>query len=1670
MPSGGKARFHANVAALTTLRDLAGAPANTEQQHILAGWSSWGALPQIFDEADTEWATERAILKDLLDERAWDQARRTTINAHFTDPAYVAAIWDALKRLGFPGGDVLEPGCGSGTFIGMAPPEASMTGVELDATTAAIAAALYPAARIRAESFADTRFPRDSFTATVGNVPFGDVRLHDPVFNPHRLSMHNHFIVKAVQLTRPGGMVAVLTSAFTMDARNPAARRAINADADLVGAIRLPTGAHHRAAGTDALTDLLILRRRVPGQPPADNDWELTTTQPADGGIVHINTYFAAHPERILGTLTVGSGMYGQNTVKVLHPDQHRIATDLRAALDIVVDQALEAGEVFSQQPATPAPQVQQTTRADTDLWDGTLVAPTHAGEPFRFAHNGQLVDLKVPPGHETELRQLLQLRDLAVTLLEMEAATGDDTPGLDAHRTQLRQAYRAYVDQYGPINRYDERSTGRTRTPTDPTTAQPDPSPEPIMARITPTAVRHLRTDPHGPLVLALEIFDEATRTASPAGLLTGRVLAARPTIDGADTPAEAAAISLDRTGTLDLDLIAHLLGVDPQTARTELGELAYNDPATNQLIPAAEYCSGDVRAKLQIATEAAETDPAYQVNVAALTAVLPDPIAVEDITARMGAVWIAPEIHERFLAELLNDHTVEVENPMPGHWIVTGARHTVASTSLWGTQRMPAPKVAEHLMTQRPVVVRDTVEDAQGRTLSVVNPVETTAAQAKAEAMSERFAEWVWEDPARAAELATEYNTRFNSLVLRDYAPAGAHLTLPGLAATITLRPHQRTAVARMICEPTVGLFHEVGAGKTLEMVVGATELRRLGLIRKPAVVVPNHMLAQFAREWLQAYPNARLLAASAEDLAGEQRRLFVARAAANDWDAIILTQEALKRIPVSPQFQADYLAEELAERRRDIERANATLASRSTIKVIEKAALRAEEAIKRTLDTPHDPGITWEKTGIDYLLVDEAHTYKNLATPSNIPEAAIPGSRQATDLHMKLEYLRRTHGNRVACLATATPLANSITEAYVMQRYLRPDLLQRAGLKSFDSWAATFAAMVTDMEMGPAGGFRLKTRFATFQNVPEMLRLWAVPADVQTAADLKLPVPQLAPRPSDGRRAPQTIVVQPTPEMCDYIHELGARAEAVSSRAVDARTDNMLLISTDGRKAALDMRLVAPGTQPTGPTKLDAVASTVLTHWAATSGTRYRDATGQESPIPGGLQLVFSDLGTPNAGAWNAYSELKAKLIAGGIPESQIRFIHDAKTNADKERLFTAARAGHVRVLIGSTSKMGVGTNIQSRVTALHHIDCPWRPADVQQREGRAIRQGNQNPEVAIYRYVVEGSFDGYSWQTVTRKSRFIEQVMTGRGGLRQIEDIGDTTLSAAEAKALASGNPLLLLKATADNRHQQLRRQQQAHQRGQAALRHTHQDLTQRIDTTTANIARLQQATTVTVDTSGDRFAAVIAGVRHTNRAEAAHALLEELHQQRWLWHTPRAEPTPIANLGGHTVTIRTGWDPRGNLSPIIALQDVPLSESTHKLTEIDTAGPGLIRTLENKITAIHANLTRQTAQLAHLQTELQQATQRLDQPFPHAQALADAQHEVQRLDQALAELHTPPQPTPEAPPPNPPAASVDLRSAAFPQPATASTSPPRPPTRRDRRVGKDAAALTAGRGM
>ena len=1572
--------------------------ANPAEQAALARWAGWGSIPQVFDDTDDRFPAERAQIRQLLGtEEAWSQARRTTLNAHYTSASVVTAMWSAVRDLGVDGPvRVLEPGCGSGNFLGFAPLDAVLTGVELDPTTAVIARHLYGArATIHTGAFEDLRVEDGAFDVAIGNVPFAKVTPHDPHHNRGRHALHNYFLLKSLHLTRPGGLVVALTSRYTLDARNAAARREMAMLADLVGAVRLPERAFARSSGTDVVVDLLVLRRRLPGGAPTGPAWEHVvpidlppTSATTDRGScepLEVNEYFDAHPDRVLGDLAAARGMYRDHELTVTPNGD--LDTQLPAALQRLVADATSTGLRFVAAPDSsaqrrPAPEVATGTFDLTHAQDGSFVTSTD-GDIAQLRGGATITYQPRVAKDRSELARLIGLRDAARSVLGVQLDGGSEDARRAAQQV-LTDRYDSYRRVHGPINRSSQARTGRR----DPETG------EELYRRVRPR-MGGFREDPDWPLVAALEVFDDETQQARPAAIFSERIIDPPHERHSVDSPDEAVAVCLDESGRVSLERAAELLGLDADTTRQRLGRLVYDEPGTDRLIPAAEYLSGNVRTKLDAARVAALDDPRYRVNVADLEAVLPRQLEPADITARLGSPWIPSRDVEYFAGEVL-DATVDVEHlPQLGHWsarLRDGSRRSVALTSEWGTSRADAITLLDAALNQRLHTVTDATDDGR----RVRNDAETLAARDKQEALTTRFSTWVWEDPTRAERLATTYNDLFSSTVLPHHD--GSHLTLPGLAGSFSPRDHQRAAVARVLTDGRTLLAHAVGAGKTATMVMAAMELRRLGSASKPAVVVPNHMLEQFSREWLQIYPTARILVADRERLSKGRRKEFVARAATGDWDGIVFTQSGFARVPLGADLMREYLAGE-------IETARAALAgSRDgkglSVKKLERRIAQMEENYKRLLaEHTKDDGVRFEETGIDFLFCDEAHAYKNRRVDSSIDGAANTGSQRAQDLDSKLWALRRAHGPRVAVFATATPVANSMAELWVMQTYLQPDQLEAVGLRPFDAWAATFGRTHTALELAPDGSsYRMQTRFARFQNVPELLTLYRQVADVRTLDDLDLPTPVIA-----GGQA-ETVVVDPSDNLVDYVLDLAARAERIRNRAVDPAEDNMLKVTGDGRRAALDLRLVGLDA-PTEQAKLDVTAQHISAIHHATRDHRYADDHGQLTLRPGALQLVFCDVSTPAGDGWNAYDELKSLLVRRGVEAGAIRYMQSAQTDQAKANLFAACRDGTVAVLIGSTETMGVGTNVQARAIAMHHLDAPWRPADIEQRDGRILRQGNQNPEVRILRYVTEGSFDTYMWQTLERKAAFIAQVTRGDLPDRDVDDIGDQALSFAEVKALATGDPLVLEKAAVDADVARLTRLERAHQDDQHRLRRTHDTASTRAERASGRAAQIEGVLERVVDTRSDRFAMTVVGHRHSKRVDAGEHL-QRLMADR-LDQTPPETNGPIVEIGtlaGLTVTAQAVTTIDDEIRLTIADAHI---EVTYPALDWKRSEPAnLVTRLERQIQRLPETLTSLQAEADTARGEVDRAAARIGAPWDRAEELAGLRRRQGEINDTL----------------------------------------------------------------
>ncbi|MCA2304872.1 helicase [Mycobacterium intracellulare] len=1462
MPSGAKARIRANIAALQLLRTLheAQRPATPAEQRILAGWSGWGAVPQAFDTRNDDLAAERDTLAELLDRDQYRQAQASILNAHYTDPAIAAAVWDALGWAGFSGGRALEPGCGSGTFIAHAPEDAVMVGVESDATTAAVAAALYPSAQIRHEGFETTRVPENSFTAAIGNVPFGRYAVTDPAHNPARHAIHNHFILKSLALTAPGGYVAVLTSRYTLDGAKTSARRDIAAKADLIGAIRLPSKAFARVAGTDVVTDLLILRRRDPSTPHPDElpDWvntepiELTDPDSGSTETLHINSYFAANPHHVLGQQQIGHGLNGSPQLVVRGTSGTELAEQLRQHLRPLIDSARQRGLGLT---ATTA----DLTDVSADLFDPGLITAADLGEDtplYTLRYNEATSGIEYWAGHQwqphktpqtllAETRELISLRDVAASLI---ASQRDGRP--PAERDQLRghlnTLYDNYVRRHGPLNRFSwvypsvtpQRRAQRLaaaetawRT-AEGTSERPYTGPVPdelaadwdAEASQAPTPYkkrRHLdggmRHDPGWALVASLEIFDEDTSNAHKAPIFSTDLLTEPPARDTADTPEEALAMCLDRTRRVDVDLIAGLLEVSVDDARDLITGLVYpslDDP--EELVPAVTALSGNVRIKLARALEAAQTNPSYRDYAAALRQVLPPWREADDIRERPGAPWIPASVVAAFAEKTFGTAGVVAEH-IGGRWIIDipgYKRHGRLMTDEWGTDRRGCDAVSllEAACNSKPVLVND--DDG------VLDPQATFAAQAKMTKISEEFTRWLWSDADRRDTLVAEYNRRFNSLRAPVYD--GSRMRFPGISDHFTPHFYQRNAAARIIAEPSVLLDHVVGAGKTGSLVLGAMELRRLGLARQPWLVVPNAITEQVGREAQQWYPAAKILLGTAATTADGRRR-FIAQTASSDWDLVVIPQSAFTAINVSKDMRIDYIQNQLDTLREQLQSAQADRSKKRIELAIKTAGARLEKLLAAGTK---DSGLRFEESGCDYLMIDEADTYKNLGRTCNIEELSCPNaSQRAEDLHLKLTALRQRRRDealakgipahrvveRVATAATGTPISNSLGELWVMQTYLRPDLLEEAGVADLGDWGAAFTATTTTIEVNSTGTkLRPVTRVGKFTNLPALLALSSVYTDVVTRDQVPVELPSLR----TGRR--QIISLQPDIEVVDFIADLGYRLDHLDSRK--PQRDNPLKISNDGRNVSLDPRL-AHLPKPAHSRAAAVAEQAMIVHRRHADRAYVHPDTGAPAGT-GALQIMFCDRGTPSKdpGRFSVYQAIKDELVARGMPEESIRFIHDVKDN-EIQTLFAQCRRGDVSVLIGSTEKIGAGVNVQARTAALYHVDVPWRPRDLEQREGRILRQGNQNLDgVDIFTCVTEGSYDTVMWQKVQAKQLFIEQMRRNEVVDIEIEDlsVGDLGAAAAETKAIATGDPRYVRQVELDDTVKRLTALQRAHQ--------------------------------------------------------------------------------------------------------------------------------------------------------------------------------------------------------------------------------------------------------------
>ncbi len=1524
-----KARDNFAAIELTQRLDAEGRLAMDEERRALVKYVGWGGIPQVFAYSGADdWQAERDRLKALLTTEDFEAARASTLNAHYTSPTVIRGIYAAVERLGFTGGRVLEPALGIGNFFGLMPEEMAarsrLTGIELDPLTASIARHLYPDADVRVQGFEKARLVEGSFDLAVSNVPFGDYKVSDPQFDARNFLVHDYFFAKGLQQVRPGGLVVFITSKGTLDKVNSGLRDYLFDRADLLGAIRLPNSAFKQNANTEVTSDILFLRRLAEGEKPTGPAWtKLAEHLSADGIVFQINEYFAARPQMMLGTMALESTMYRAGEPALI-PDGRELGAALRDAVAALPEGVYRARE-------------QATTRKAEAL--DAILAPDYVKENAFTLHEGALhvrtgATLsplrKLPEETARRIRGLIKVREAVRDALRTQIEDAPEDAILDARR-QLNLQYDVFVSRFGAVNENANR--------------------------------RAFRTDPDYPLLCSLEDYSEETKRAEKTAIFRERTIQQAQTPRVAETPKDALVIVLNETGRVDLGRMEALLSRPPEEFLPEMKGLLYRNPQTEQWETDDLYLSGDVRTKLENARAAASTDPTFAENVSALEAVQPADLTASEIDARLGAVWIPVADVEAFARSILGAEGVTVSHAaVVGTWFLRGdygARATVANSTEWGTGRYSALELIQDALNLKTPTVYDTDPKTKN---NVINATETEAARDKLEKIKERFKTWVWEDDERRERLCRKYNDEFNSVRLRVFN--GSHLTLPGSSDRVSLRPHQKNAVWRIVQSDNTLLAHAVGAGKTYTMVAAAMEAKRLGLSTKPMIVVPNHMLVQFSSELLTLYPTANILVAGKEDFEASRRARLFSRIATGNWDAVIVTHSSFEKIPLSVEARQDFIGDQIREVEMAIREQSAHKGTR-LVKELERVKRRLEAKLETlSASEKKDNTLTFEELGIDRLFIDEAHKFKNLFYVTKMTRVAgLPqtASERAFDLFLKVQHIQAKNRGGGVVFATGTPISNTMAEMFTMQRYLEMGLLRRNGLQHFDSWAGTFGEIVTAMELSPDGaGYRLQSRFARFVNVPELMQQFRQVADVQTADMLKLPIPKL----DQGR--PITVSAPATPELKRFVEHLVARTEKIKSGKVDPRDDNMLKVTTEGRKAALDLRLVMGGVRESPDSKVNLAVQKIHEVWS--------DSTEQK-----GAQLVFCDLSTPQAGGrgFSVYDDVRDKLIARGVPSADIAFIQDFDEDAAKASLFKNVREGKVRILLGSTPKMGEGTNVQKRLVALHHLDAPWRPADIEQRDGRILRQGNTNEYVKVFRYVTEGSFDAYMWQTLETKCRFIAQVMTGDATMRRAEDVDAAALTYAEVKAIASGNPLVIEKASVDAEVLRLTRLKKQHSDSQYQMRCRVKTLAEHSSMAERDIAAIREDLRVCTSTKGDNFTMTVKKETFTDRTKAGRALVFLAAAMK-----PFTASKPLGTIGGFPFSLQR-LEARTNL--------LIHGKHTYQANVSDNA-LGTIASVEHTLNGIPDLLADREGDVRRFAKQREGLTKQLGQPSEHEEKL------------------------------------------------------------------------------
>ena len=1537
---GPKEKFWRNIKAIATLKQIEqeNRYATPEEQHILSQYVGWGGVADAFDPDKPAWAAEYAELKELLTQEEYEAARASTLNAHYTSPTVIRAIYDAVEQMGFLTGNILEPSCGVGNFFGMLPESMAgsrLYGVELDSISGRIARQLYPKADITVAGF-ETTDRRDFYDLAIGNVPFGQYQVNDKAYNKLGFNIHNYFFAKSLDQVRPGGVVAFVTSRYTMDAKDSTVRRYLAQRAELLGAIRLPNNAFRANAGTDVVSDILFLQKR---DRPLDIAPDWTQTGRTEEGFT-VNQYFLDHPEMVLGRSTAESTQYGKQDYTVVPIEGLELADQLHDAVQHIHGTYQEA--------ALPelgeGEDIDDSLPADPDVKNYSYTVVDGA---VYFRENSRMVRPDLNATAEARVKGLVGLRDCVQQLIDLEMDAAAPDADIRAQMAELNRRYDDFSEKYGLINDRANRLA--------------------------------FADDSSYYLLCALEVLDEDGRLERKADMFTKRTIKPHEAVTTVDTASEALAVSISEKACVDMAYMEQLTGKTGEELADELRGVIFRVPGqtepdgTPHYVTADEYLSGNVRRKLRQAQRAAEQDPAFAVNVEALTAAQPKDLDASEIEVRLGATWIDKEYIQQFMYETFDtpfylQRSIEVHyTPFTAEWQISGknvvGQNNVAAYSTYGTGRANAYKILEDSLNLRDVRIYDTVEDADGKERRVLNAKETTLAAQKQQAIREAFKDWIWRDPERRQALVRQYNEEMNATRPREYD--GSHIVFGGMNPAITLREHQKNAIAHVLYGGNTLLAHEVGAGKTFEMVGAAMEAKRLGLCQKSLFVVPNHLTEQWASEFLRLYPSANILVTTKKDFEKHNRKKFCARIATGDYDAIIMGHSQFEKIPISKERQERLLHEQIWEITEGISEVESSGGERFTVKQLERTKKSLEARLEKLqAEGRKDDVVTFEQLGVDRLFVDEAHNYKNLflyTKMRNVAGLSTTDAQKSSDMFAKCRYMDEITGSRGVIFATGTPVSNSMTELYTMQRYLQYDRLQELGMAHFDCWASRFGETVTALELAPEGtGYRARTRFSKFFNLPELMNLFKEVADIKTADQLHLPTPQVQ---------YHNVVAQPTDIQKEMVKALSERASEVHRGSVDPSVDNMLKITSDGRKLGLDQRIINQMLPDEPGTKVNQCVDNIMQIW--------RD--GEADKL---TQLVFCDISTPQAKpakkvakaldnptlhaledavplpepepAFTVYEDIRQKLIAKGVPAEQIAFIHEANTEVRKKELFSKVRTGQVRVLLGSTAKMGAGTNVQDRLVALHDLDCPWRPGDLAQRKGRIERQGNQNETVHVYRYVTEGTFDAYLWQTVENKQKFISQIMTSKSPVRSCDDVDETALSFAEIKALCAGDPRIKERMDLDVDVARLKLMKADHQSKQYRLEdQLLKTFPEEIEKNKGFIAGLEadMKTLAEHPHPEDGFAGMeVRGDTLTDKENAGAALLDACKEVKG------TDPVPVGSYRGFAMSVSfdafrqeymlllkgqmthratLGTDPRGNLTRI----DNALSQMPQRLEAV-----------------------------------------------------------------------------------------------------------------------------------